>query len=227
MSTLLKAALLSASVVFAGVASATTIYNVSSTPNINCGTSPHGLWTNQYDNTGCNEYFDFQAGSTLTVDGVTAVLDATAVNGAGTIATINITFSGFQDEYDYYKTGGTPDYDGDDFPVDWDFYSFITTPGTISFDNGDDFSTLLVYQPSAGVASPDKPVLQIGNGANDKSAGFGASAWLDVTSLDGGDDHKAGAHWDLNMSLTAVPEPSPFALLGLGLFGLVLSRRKA
>ena len=227
---ILGAGLLAAAMTLTQAANAMSVYEVSSTPNINCGNDPHGLWTNNYNSSGCEEYYDFlQPGSTLTVDGATAVLEATAMNEAGVVATIDITFGGFMETYPYYKNGGTPDYNGTDNPVDWDFFTYITA-GTISFSNGDMFDILLVNQPGAGIASPSSPVLQIGDGANDKSSGLGASAWLDAYTANG---DLVNGHWDLNMSLSlipggggSVPAPGTVALLGLGLLGLAARRRR-
>lgn len=65
--------------------------------------------------------------------------------------------------------------------------------------------------------------LQIGVGANDKTDELGASVWLNMSGGNSG-----GAHWDINMDLTAVPVPAAVWLFGSGLIGLVgVARRKA
>ncbi|MDT0595160.1 hypothetical protein [Glaciecola petra] len=208
------------------------IYDVSSTPTVNCGSAPHGLWTNRYNNAGCGEYFDFQDGSTLTVDNTQAILSATALNSGGLLATIEITFGGFADNYAHYKNGGTPDYNGGGNGIDWDFYTRVTQ-GTISFSNGDMFNILLVGADPLNPTDPTgKPVLQVGDGANDKSSGFGASAWLDIYNTNGSPAYLGGQHWDLNMSLSGgtgtvtASSPSILVLLGLGIVGLGFAHRR-
>lgn len=64
------------------------------------------------------------------------------------------------------------------------------------------------------------PVFQFGIGADAKNkTEFGGSAWVNTSKT-------ASGHWDLNVALVSVPEPSVLALMGLGLFGLGISRRK-
>ncbi|MFT5900374.1 MAG: hypothetical protein ACI97K_003045 [Glaciecola sp.] len=153
---------------------------------------------------------------------MTAVLNATAKNQAGETATINITFGGFAQTYGNIKNGGTPNYDA--INNAWDFYTVVNSE-VISFSTSmsDVFTTLLFGQSaSTGAASGNKRVFQLGDGANDKSSGFGASAWVDVYDANGA---LRNGHWDLNMSLTAVPEPGAIAVLGLGLIGLARRRK--
>lgn len=205
---------------------AATVYAVSSTTTVNCSNSPHGLWTSSYQNTGCEQYFDFQTGSTLTIDGGTATLNATAINNAGLEATINLIFGEYQNHYSNVKEGGGTYNPGATDGSDWDFFSTIES-GFISFSNGETFAPLLVNQGGTS------PVMQIGLGADDKTTGFGASAWLDpyfviapgeLASLD---PQQYGNHWDLNMTLTPLPIPAPFILFASGLALLSFMRGKA
>ncbi len=223
----------------AGAAQASPVhvatYNVSDTAQVDCGSSSHGLWTNSYlsGSGACGQYFSFDSGTTLDVDSTTdsATLTGTATNSAGIVATIDIEFGGFGNLIDSagrdIKTGGGP-YDRVLDDPDWDFFHFITK-GEISFDNGDVFRILLVEQPlEKGTASVDAPVLQIGEGANDKTGVFGASTWLNAYVGNPNDGYKlVEGHWDLNMDLAPVPIPAAAWLFGSALMGLVgFARRK-
>lgn len=201
---LILACCLSQSAIAANI---TNIWAVSDTAIINCTSAPHGLWTSSLNvgASACNDYFSFNSGSTFTeFDDGTAVLDATATNPDGFLADIDITFGGFSNTHSPVKSGGGPEL------ASWVFYETITS-GNITIDSVD-------YAMSLFGAY----ALQIGDGANDKSDAFGASAWLDVSG--GG---YTGGHWDLNMDLAPVPVPAAVWLFGSGLLGIVgIARRK-
>jgi hypothetical protein len=189
-------------------ATVTNIWAVSNTGQINCGTSPHGLWTNTL-NLGadaCNDYFSFNTGSTFTeFDDGTAVLAATATNPDGFVADIDITFGSYSPTHSPVKTGGGPEL------ASWYFYESIVSGG------------ITVDSVNYSLAMAGGYALQIGDGANDKTGVFGASVWLLPT---GGTYN--GGHWDLNMDFSPVPVPAAVWLFGSGLLGLVgVARRKA
>lgn len=178
------------------------------------------LWTNSLNPGGVgsdcggrsNNYFSLNAGSTLTeYDDGTAVLTATATNPAdpvGINATINITFGSRSETHtpSKIKEGGGPEL------TEWDFYQSITN-GVITIDG---------YQDNFTVGMHNGYSLQIGQGANDKSAAFGGSVWMDVTGNGYG-----GGHWDINMDLAPVPVPATVWLFGSALLGLAgFSRRR-
>ena len=184
----------------------------------NCTGGPHGLWTNtlKLGSGNCKNYYSFQGNSLLTeFDDGTASLMATAENPGGIEAMIKIMFSGLQD-YDAFTNSGSSTakvkgkQHGDE--TTWSFYTFAS--GSITID-GDAYNLW-------GDGLAGDTALQIGLGANDKSSVFGGSSWLNIANAQG--DHLN--HWDLNMSLTAVPEPSIIALFAVGLLGLGFARRR-
>ena len=201
-----------------GSASAMVVYNVGSAIT-NCGTSPHGLWTSSYlsSSGNCGNYFDFQAGSTLTVDingaSSSAVLNATAINSNGVSADIDISFGGYQNS----PAGINIKNGGGGNPNTWDF--FTTLSGDIDFSNGASFDINSLYGGTS---------FQLGFGANDKTGVFGASAWIVPLLAAAPDAPATGSHWDLNIALTptAVPEPGSLALLGIGAIGFAFARRR-
>jgi hypothetical protein len=201
---------------------AAVIYDVSSTSKVNCGTAKHGLWTNQDINGGsCSNYFDIMGSLTIDNSGLpsnwTAVIEATATNPQGLVATISLMLSGFEDVYTTYKQEGGAVYsaaaDSNDGILaapdnaDIDFFTMIS--GTIDIG-----STSYVVNDMVG-----EHAFQFGQGANAKDASeFGGSAWVQGPTI--------GDHWDLNLTFAAVPEPATLVLFALGLLGIGSVRRR-
>ena len=210
--------LLLAVFIVSGPVQADVVYNVFSTAQVNCSPDgDHGLWTNNTVSGGtCPNYFDIQSGSTLTVynsdantSNWTAVLDATALNNAGVLATINLTFSNYSDDHTAFdvKNGGGASASQ---IASWEFFRDIA--GTIALTG---YSTYIINDLAGNTG------LQIGMGANDKTSAFGASAWIL--------GNFPSSHWDINVELevAAVPEPGMLLLLGLGLLIIGLRIRPA
>lgn len=183
----------------------------------NAGTSscPHGLWTNNAFHSGCSKKFDFQDGTTFSVDADagTGSFVGTAINNLGQVAELDLTLGGLVDALsgEDYKAGGLP-YD----PTTMDF--FTNASGTITVDGA-------VYTLAADPFAGDT-TFQFGTGANDKNSAFGGSAWLNLLNPHG----YAIPHWDINFNLakrpTDVPAPGGLALLALGVAGIWAGRRR-
>ena len=196
-------------------AQAATVYDVSSTSVTNCGSAPHGLWTNNYYSGSCANYFDIQQGSTFTFNNDdansanwTGSLDMTAINPFGLVATVNFTLSGFAETGAYKKEGGVAYNSATDTP-DIDFFTLLS--GTILID-GETFEV-----------APMAYNFQFGTGANAKSPiEYGGSAWLKSV----GEQDQFDGHWDVNLTFTEVPGPAAAGLVGLGLIGIGLARRR-
>ncbi len=135
----------------------------------------------------------------------TATLVATALNPDNVLAKINILFDGFSNNHSPVKTGGGPELSS------WHFYDDILK-GEIGIEGN-------YYELSMA----GNYALQVGLGANDKSAAFGGSVWIIPSRIyeagqEGGDLN----HWDLNMDFKSVPEPSVLILMLFGLAGITL-----
>ncbi len=191
-------------------------YDVTNATDTSC---PHGLWVNTL-RSACNKKFSFQDGTTFTQDtsAGTATFTGTALNKAGEVATLNLSFDGFQDELTAgqpYKQGpgGLP-YN----PATMDFYN--SASGTIDIAG-------VTYSLNPSPSLTDDTLLQIGEGANFFSSDLGGSAWLNILDPSG----KRIPHFDINFDLalrpgTPVPAPGALALFGLALGGIWAGRRR-
>lgn len=188
-------------------------YDVSDATSNSCS---HGLWTNTLGS-GCDRLYSFEDGTTFSVDteAGTGTFSGTAINGSGTVATLDLTLSGLLDTldgsgFDYKGGGGAYD------PANQDY--FTSALGTI--DIGGATYTLNPSDPFAG-----NTVFQFGTGANDKTGDFGGSSWVNMLDP----NNNPLAHWDLNFDLsyvpTQVPAPAGLALFGFGLAGAWGARR--
>lgn len=214
----------------AGAAQASTVYLVSSTNVVHCGTAPHGLWTGQqnFSNGGsCGNYYDISPGTTLVINDDDAdplnwsgTLDGFAVNPQCLQAEIHLTLSDFA-ETAKYKTENGVVYDQNTDTPDIDFFQNVV--GTIEIDN-------VTYTVDPADPVPGGYSFQWGQGANAKDASeFGGSVWLNILDPNG---QRLSGHWDLNLTFEAVtttndvPEPGSLAVFGLGLIGLHFARRR-
>jgi len=189
----------------------------SAISNNGCSPSTHGLWTNGFNVGGtCGNFFDIDSGTLTEFDDGTAKLWATATNGGGFVADIELELSDFSaTPPGPVKQGGfsgssLTNGEKQDIIDTWRFYEDIQ--GTITINS-------VVYQITILGGSP---AYQQGDYANDKTPDFGASAWLKASR--NGYDY---AHWDINLDLTPVPLPAAVWLFGSAIVGLVgIGRRR-
>jgi len=191
----------------AAVSQAGLIYKVSNTSVTNCSGSPHGLWTSRsIGGSRCSNYFSISDGTLSIVNKngkKFARLTASATNPDGLVANIDLGFGKFRRESTYKREGGGPLVDAIDF--------FRKVKGVIAI-GGKEFKINSFVSNYA---------FQFGPGANAKSASeYGASAWIRGP-------HLGSPHWDLNLTLTKVPEPGVLALLFVGLLGGLAARKRA
>ena len=198
--------------------------------SVNTGGNDHTFWfvglLGETSHDTANRYWQFDSdGGTFSSDGATASLTGTIVNNvlAGYDFLVNVAFSyrGTGDDGD--NDGGVLDGDVDKKgsahggdPFTWDFYDMtsatLTGTGASSVGNW-------IELTQRG------PVFQVGDGANDKSSGLGASGWFDWTLYNkryvtaAGDGKCNEGYGDINVNL--VPSPVPLPAAGLLLIGAV------
>jgi len=183
----------------------------------------HGLFVGAIRNN-CQRRFDLQDGSIFAIDTAqqTATFTASAINSAGTVANINLTFTDFLETTLgsglRFKNGSGIGYNERTDTPDIDFFSggfgTVEIGGTTFRLNGSD--------PFRG-----DTLLQVGTGANDKTRDFGASAWLNLLDPYG----RSLGNVDINFNLarrpgTPVPAPAGLGLMALGLAGLGVGLRR-
>lgn len=190
----------------------------------NRGSCSHGLWTGSIG-TGCSRRYSLQDDAVFTIDehSQTATFTGSAINNKGQVAQIDLTFGDFLESTlgtnFGFKNGGGVNFNPQTDTPDIDF--FTSGSGSIILD-GRRF-TLNANDPFAG-----NTALQVGLGANDKTADFGASAWLNFLDPYG---NPLGQHWDINLNLTPrpgtpVPAPAGLGLMAMGLAGLGFGLRR-
>ena len=194
----------------------------------------HGLWTNgSFEN---GKFFGIDEGSYFTVFENAGVLSGkltgSATNSAIGTASFDIDLGGFAETpngFNYKKEGGVS-WDAskhndaalaDSANADIDFFTALE--GTITFNFKAD-----IEDATYNVTACCNTAFQFGLGANAKKANeFGGSAWLKHDFSE--QDWQNSFHWDLNLKfdkVAAVSEPGTLALLGLGVAGLIMSRRR-
>ncbi len=208
MSKLLKLIVITAVVWFGLSVSAVNAKNVTNIWNVSDAVGSHGLWTGK-QKFNSNQFFHINNDVSFTqYDDGTARLLGTA-SGSGVTWNLNVSFDNVRHVPNAYgaKTGGGPALSS------WLYYYDVA--GTITNSMGDTFS-VVGYRPA----------FQMGLGANDKTSAFGGASWLKVSK----NGHELEGYWDLNLDfeVSPVPEPEIYALwlVGLGLLGLSVRRRR-
>lgn len=212
--TTFKLTLAALGLVFASAANAALVYEVSDTSVNNC--SAHGLWTGTSLDRAkdkCANYFSISGYLTIEDDQSSARLTATALNREGVQADIDLQFTQFEETYSYKKEGGVAWNPSLDTANDIDFFTAIS--GVITLTDNSIDTDYIINGLAGGYG------LQYGLGANAKDPNaLGASAWILGQNL-------GSHHWDLNVNLTAVPEPSSLGMLSVALLAGLARRRRS
>lgn len=233
------ATMLTASLLAGGAAGASTMYDGAyDATSVNTNGNLHSIWlpnliSNPYDN-----YWQFVGGAgTVSVDGGADTLNVSGqienngneANGTNFLFEVDMNFAyregAFENAGDPMRqpaktVGGSEN-------ETWEYFNMTNATLTGAGDLLGLVLTLTGFSKSETKVQP----FQIGVDANDKNAGFGASAWFswEVTQNSTHfqiSDSSGHQHGDLNINLEAVPLPAAGWLLIAGVAGLGAMRRR-
>ncbi len=182
--------------------------------------SMDGNWSHEVTWDFEDVYFDLYDDGTARLHGTANLVEFNNTNGPGIYASSWWLDTKFNLITNPVQLGAIADYH-----ADWKYFTLdpSTTPELVNKANANDYINLWGHMES------NMP-FRIGFGGNGKNGNFGASGWVNYEHttpfgvIGNRNDHHAAS--DFLMDLKPVPEPTTFALFGLGALGLGAWRRR-